>query len=90
MENDAVLPDSAITLEPNPSGNPGDVRPTGPGWVTTGPDDRVATIITGDLSPGGTVELVNPVNVKEYTVELIKPVQVKYFIFQSKNQCIIY
>ena len=78
MEDDTILPDTAITLEPNPSGNPNDVRPTGPGWITTGPNDRVATIITGDLTPGGQVQLDSPKNVKEFTVELIKPAQVIY------------
>ena len=76
MEDVTVLPDSAITLEPNPSGNPGDIRPTGRGWKTTGPDDRVARITTGDLSPGGKIELIEPKNVKEYTVELSKPSKV--------------
>ena len=78
MEDDTILPDTAITLEPNPSGNTKDVRPTGPGWITTGPNDRVATIITGDLTPGGQVQLDSPKNVKEFTVELIKPAQVIY------------
>ena len=85
MEDDTTLPDSAITLDPNPSGNPSDVRPTGPGWTTTGPNDRVATITTGDLSPGGQIKLIDPVNVKEYTVEVSKPAQVMYFIIVFKT-----
>ena len=79
MEDETILPDSDINLKPNPSGNPGDVRPTGPGWKTGpewGPTDRVATITTGDLSPGGVIELIEPENVKEYIVELTKPTQV--------------
>ena len=71
MEDDTTVPDSAITLEP--SGNPADIRPSGPGWKTLTEDDRVVTINIGeDLKAGGVIQLVDPKNIQEYTVELIK------------------
>ena len=86
MEDDTLLPDSAITLEPNPTGNPGDIRPTGPGWITQTLEDRVATLTVGkDLEAGGVVQLVDPINVKEYVVELIKAPQVNCHLKLSFN-----
>ena len=77
MKDDTTVPDSAITLEP--SGNPGDIRPSGPGWITTTPDNRVATIVIGEnLKTGGTVTLAKKENVKQFIVELTKPTEVSF------------
>lgn len=80
MEDETLIPDSNINLEPNPSSNPSVIRPTSVGWTTTGPNNRVATILIGDLSPGGAIKLITPENVKEYIVELTKPTQVIHIL----------
>lgn len=85
MNDETIIPDSNINLEPNPSLNPSDIRPNEVGWKTTGPNNRVATIITEDLSPGGAIKLITPENVKEYIIELTKPTQVIYMLILSKN-----
>lgn len=77
MEDDTTVPDSAITLEP--TGNPADIRPSGRGWKSTTPNNRVATIVIGEsLKTGGIVALAQKENVKQFIVELIKPTKVSF------------
>lgn len=79
MDDDNLLPDSSITLEP--SGNPGDIRPGGPGWTTDTQQDRVVTITVGDsMRGGGVIQLIDTNNVKKYSVEFLKTTQVNFYI----------
>lgn len=85
MKDDTLIPDSDIILEPNAQGTPTDIRPTGSGWKTTGPEDRVVTISDLDLTPGGVITLIDAENVKDYTVEFTKPIQVIYIELVLKS-----
>lgn len=71
MSSDALIPDTAIILEPND--NPDNVRPNG-AWVTPASrKDRIITIDAGDkLQYGGIIQLLDNYNVKHYQVFLLK------------------
>lgn len=91
MDDESIIPDEAITLEPA-GADPSDIRP-GNTWVTNGVDPRSATINIGDtLKNGGTVKLVDNDNVANYVVETITPtgldfvkVNNRFVFFQSSN-----
>ena len=89
MKNQAIIPDSAILLDP-PTGNSSDIRISGKGWTTKTNEDRIIVLQIGDpLKKGGSVKLVDYYNVKEFVLEVTNRTDVitrkvivpNYFIF---------